>query len=109
MLARLDDGRIFLESERDIYRKGTGGIAAVRAIAQANRIDGQIDWLRAGEVVNDQEGIARNVTLRSDPAGGPSVDRIATTTGERTPTTANNSSRGLIAVGLPTLVRSPRP
>jgi L,D-transpeptidase ErfK/SrfK len=108
MLARLDDGRIFLESERDIYRKGTGGIAAVRAIAQANRIDSQIDWLRAGEVVNDQEGIARNVTLRSEPSCAPSADRIATTTGERTPTTANNSSRGLIAVVLPKLVRSPR-
>jgi L,D-transpeptidase ErfK/SrfK len=101
MLARLDDGRIFLESEKDIYRKGTGGIAAVRALAQASRIDNQIDWFRAGEVVNDQEGIAREVTLRTERAGGPSVDSIAATTGERTPTVANQASRGFISVALP--------
>src|ERR1700683_4965062 len=77
MLARLDDGRIFLESERDIYHRGTGGIAAVRALAQANIIDDQIDWLRAGEVVNDEEGIARDVTLRSERAVGPSPDPTA--------------------------------
>jgi hypothetical protein len=71
MLARLDDGRIFLESERDIYRKGTGGIEAVRALAQAGKIDDLVDWSRAGEVVNDEEGIARDVTLKPQRAGGP--------------------------------------
>ena len=71
MLARLDDGRIFLESARDIYRKGTGGIDAVRALAQASRIDSQIDWSRAGEVVTDEEGIAREVTLKSERVGEP--------------------------------------
>jgi L,D-transpeptidase ErfK/SrfK len=100
MLARLGDGRIFLESERDIYHRGTGGIAAVRALAQANTIDNQIDWLRAGEVLNDEEGIARDVTLRSERAVGPSTDSIARTTGERTPTAVNHASRGLVAVAL---------
>jgi L,D-transpeptidase ErfK/SrfK len=32
LLAQLDDGRIFLESVKDIYHKGTGGIAAVRGL-----------------------------------------------------------------------------
>ncbi len=101
MLAQLDDGRIFLESERDIYRKGTGGIAAVRALAQASRIDDAIDWFRAGEVVNDEEGIARDVTLRSERAGGTPADPIVATTSERTPTVANQALRGPIAAALP--------
>jgi L,D-transpeptidase ErfK/SrfK len=93
MLARLDDGRIFLESERDIYRKGSGGIAAVRALAQANSVDRQIDWCRAGEVINDEEGIARDVTLRPERASPPLVvDRIAV---------AKHLSQGLLAVALP--------
>jgi len=79
MLARLDDGRIFLESERDIYRKGTGGIEAVRALARANGIDTLIDWTRAGEVVTDEDGIARDVTLKSERAGGTRADTIAAT------------------------------
>jgi L,D-transpeptidase ErfK/SrfK len=79
MLAQLDDGRIFLESERDIYRRGTGGIAAVKALAQASMINGRIDWLRAVEVVNDEEGIAREVTRRSERAGGTPADPPAAT------------------------------
>jgi L,D-transpeptidase ErfK/SrfK len=100
MLARLDDGRIFLESERDIYHRGSGGIAAVRALAQANTIDSRIDWLRAGEVVNDEEGIARDVTLTPERAVGPSPDPIAGMKNERTTTAANHASRGLIPVAL---------
>ena len=75
MLARLDDGRIFLESDRDIYRKGTGGIDAIRALATASRIDNLIDWTRAGDVVTDEEGIARDVTLKSERAGEARADR----------------------------------
>ena len=82
MLARLDDGRIFLESDRDIYRKGTGGIDAIRALATASRIDNLIDWTRAGDVVTDEEGIARDVTLKSERAGGTRADPIVATTGE---------------------------
>jgi L,D-transpeptidase ErfK/SrfK len=66
LLAQLDDGRIFLESVKDIYHKGTGGIAAVRGLAQANGIESQIDWTRAVEVVNDAEGIARDVSFHSE-------------------------------------------
>jgi L,D-transpeptidase ErfK/SrfK len=80
MLARLDDGRIFLESQRDIYQKGTGGIDAVKALATASRIDNLIDWTRAGDVVNNEEGIARDVTLKSERAGGTPADKFAATT-----------------------------
>ena len=102
MLARLDDGRIFLESQKDIYRKGTGGIDAVRALAEASGIGSLIDWPRAEQVVNDEEGIARDVTLKSERAGGTPADSIAaTTTSERKPSGANQQSGGPIAAALP--------
>jgi len=101
MVARLDDGRIFVESEKDIYQKGTGGIDALRALARADGIDNLIDWIRAGEVVKDQDGIARDVTLGSERARGTPADSIAATTVERTVTVETNASHGIIAAGLP--------
>jgi L,D-transpeptidase ErfK/SrfK len=101
MLARRDDGRIFLESDRDIYRKGGGSIDAVKALARANGIDSLVDWSRAGEVLDDQEGIARDVTLGSERARGTPADSIAATTSERTARVGTNASRGIIAEELP--------
>jgi len=101
MLAQQGDRRIFLESERDIYRKGTGGIAAVRALAQSSKIDNLIDWVSASEVVTDEDGIARDVTLETDRAGGAPADSIAAATVERTSTLAIRASRGLIAAAVP--------
>jgi L,D-transpeptidase ErfK/SrfK len=101
MLARMGDGRIFLESERDIYRKGAGGIDAVKALARAGGIGNLIDWSRAGEVLNDQEGIARDVTLGSERARGTPADPIAATTSERTARVPNDASRAIIAAELP--------
>jgi hypothetical protein len=84
MLARLDDGRIFLESQKDIYRRGTGGISAVRALADATGIGSLMDWTRAGDVVRDEDGIARDVTSKSIRAGG-TPDSNAATTSEQKP------------------------
>jgi L,D-transpeptidase ErfK/SrfK len=78
MLARLDDGRIFVESQRDIYRRGTGGIDAVRGLAEASHLTNLIDWPRAGEVVRDEEGIARDVTLKASGGAGASDKTAAT-------------------------------
>ncbi len=103
MLARLDGGHIFLESQKDIYRKGTGGIDAVRALARAGRIDSLIDWSRAGEVIDDEDGIARDVTLMSDRAGGTRADPIAATTSEPGAKLkiADRPPRGFVASALP--------
>jgi L,D-transpeptidase ErfK/SrfK len=91
MLARLDDGRIFLESQKDIYRKGTGGIEAVKALADAAGIGSLIDWTRAGDVVRDEDGIARDVTSKTIRAGGM-PDSIAATTSEPKPSAGNRLS-----------------
>jgi len=101
MLARRDDGRIFIESDRDIYRKGGGGIDAVKALARASGIGTLIDWSRAGEVLDDQEGIARDVTLGSERARGTPANPIAATTSERAVRVGTNAPRGIIAAELP--------
>jgi L,D-transpeptidase ErfK/SrfK len=101
MLARLDDGRIFLESAPDIYGKGTGGIGGVRALAQAGGIDSQIDWYRAQVVVNDQDGIARDVTLKSERAGRTPADSIMPAKSGKAVSVAIQASRGLIAAAVP--------
>jgi hypothetical protein len=49
MLARLDEGRIFLESDREIYRKETAGIDAVKALARSEGIDSLTVWKHAGK------------------------------------------------------------
>jgi L,D-transpeptidase ErfK/SrfK len=101
MLAKLDDGRVFVESEKDIYRRGTGGIDAVRALARADGIDNLIDWSVAGEVVNDEDGIARDVTATTERAGGTPADPSAATKVEGAVTVAIHASRGLIAAAVP--------
>jgi L,D-transpeptidase ErfK/SrfK len=102
MLAQSDDGHIFLESEKDIYGRGTPGIDGVRALARADGIDNLIDWNRAGEVVTDQDGIARDVTATSERAGGAPADTVAATEVERTATVTDGvTPAGLIATALP--------
>jgi L,D-transpeptidase ErfK/SrfK len=101
MLARLDDGRIFLESEKDIYRRGTGGIDAVKALAQANGIDTLINWSVAGEVLNDQDGIARDVTATTERAVESPSDTVAGSAVERTGTVGSYTSKGVIAEAVP--------
>ncbi len=101
MLAKLDDGHVFLESDKDIYRKGTGGIDAVRALARTGGIDTLINWPRAGEVLDAQEGIARDVTAMTERAGGTPASNIAATKVEGAVTVAIHASRGLIAAAVP--------
>ena len=63
LLARLDDGRIFLEIHRDIYNKGHDPVQTVRELAMEKGISQDIDWDRAEEVINKQEGLAREINL----------------------------------------------
>jgi L,D-transpeptidase ErfK/SrfK len=100
MLAKLDDGRVFLESEKDIYGKGTGGIEGIKALARAGGIDNLVDWNRAGEVANDQDGIARDVTAKTERAGETPAPNPATTV-ERPATGAARAPKGLIEAAFP--------
>ena len=61
MLAAMPDGRIFLEVNRDIYRRAAEGLAALRASAEMQNFGDRIDWQAAETVLNRAEGIAREV------------------------------------------------
>jgi len=62
LMARSDDGRVFLEINPDGYQRGIGGMAYVKGLAEANHLSDLIDWAKAVGVVDRAEGIARDVT-----------------------------------------------
>jgi L,D-transpeptidase ErfK/SrfK len=70
LLASLEDGHIFLEVNRDAYKRGTGGIDYARRVAEAHHLSDLIDWPKAQGVADRAEGIARDVT-----AGGSGEER----------------------------------
>ena len=70
LLARLPDGKVFLEVHRDIYGKGGPALPVIKIIASSNHLENLIDWRRAAEVVTRAEGIAREVTAARNPSGG---------------------------------------
>ncbi len=63
LLARLEDGRIFLEAHRDPYRKkkDRNALQFVRELATANNLDQGIDWTKAAEVTSRNDGVARAI------------------------------------------------
>jgi L,D-transpeptidase ErfK/SrfK len=66
LLAVLADGRIFLEVNRDIYSKGINVLQLFNSLTEANHLTDRIDWQKAGQVVEQQEGIARQINLQTE-------------------------------------------
>jgi L,D-transpeptidase ErfK/SrfK len=64
MFARLDDGRIFLEVDRDIYEDGGATLDDARHIANSVKVADLVDWERASAIVEAHDGIAHDVTAR---------------------------------------------
>ncbi len=64
LLARTDDGRVFLEVNRDAYKRSISGIGYVHRLADADHLSDQIDWPRAEDVTARQDGVARDVTAK---------------------------------------------
>ena len=63
LFAQTDDGRTFLEVNRDAYKRNQSGLDYVRGLAKTFGVDSAVDWNRAQQVVSGEEGIARDVTL----------------------------------------------
>ena len=64
LLAKLPDGRIFLEVHRDVYKKkAAAALETTRALADQSKLSQAIDWSRAAQVAKDQDGIAHEVGL----------------------------------------------
>lgn len=71
LLARLEDDRIFLEVNRDIYKKATDPISHVENSARLQGLGGMINWGKVKEVIRLKEGLAREVGLPASlPNGG---------------------------------------
>ena len=63
LLAELPDGAIYLEANPDIYKMGVNGLQLVTELAAANRLRNRIDWHKAASVLQQQEGLARQINL----------------------------------------------
>ncbi len=66
LLAVLDAGRIYLEVNRDVYNKGVNALQMLGELAEANHLADRIDWQKAARVVEQQEGLARQVNLQTE-------------------------------------------
>ncbi len=69
LLARLDDGTVFLEVHPDIYGRAFRDTAFIRSLAEANGLSDSIDWDAASRVMRASDGIARDVTRRASASG----------------------------------------
>ncbi len=70
LLARLLDGKVFLEVNYDIYGKRGPALPVIKAIADSNHLENLIDWSRAAEVIRRAQGIAQEVTAARNLSGG---------------------------------------
>ena len=61
LLARLDDGRIFLEVHRDVYERNPDPPLDVERLARDQGLAAQLDWQRVGEAVRRKTGLAVEV------------------------------------------------
>ena len=63
LLARLDDGRIFLEVNRDVYKKSINPMTTVENWANVQGGGEMVDWNKVQEIIKLKEGLAREVGL----------------------------------------------
>ncbi|MGA9665855.1 MAG: L,D-transpeptidase family protein, partial [Gallionella sp.] len=66
LLALLADGRIYLEVNPDIYNEGINVLQVSKKLAEANHLTNRIDWQKAAQVAEQQEGLARQINLRTE-------------------------------------------
>src|ERR1700687_462393 len=64
LLAHLDDGRIFVEANPDIYGLAPHALDDLQALAVSSHISNMIDWQRMQEALERKDGLARDVTIR---------------------------------------------
>ncbi len=65
LLALLNDGRIYLEIDRDIYNRGINAFPMLIELAEANHLTNRIDWYAVTQTIDQQTGIARQINLQA--------------------------------------------
>lgn len=73
ILAKLADGRVFLEAHRDIYGRKQVQLGDIRRVAEAQGLDAAIDWAKAATVMNRRLGLATEVGLKHASSPSPSA------------------------------------
>jgi L,D-transpeptidase ErfK/SrfK len=64
LFAKTEDGRLFLEVDRDIYEDGGATLDDVKHIAASLKVTDVIDWPAASAIVDSHDGLAHDVTAK---------------------------------------------
>ncbi|MEW5792233.1 MAG: L,D-transpeptidase family protein [Pseudomonadota bacterium] len=67
LLARLPDGRVFLEVHRDVYKKGINLAREAARLIRQYQLQDQVDWDRVNQAILKKQG--RAVLISPDPLG----------------------------------------
>lgn len=62
LLAQTTDGHVWLEVQPDVYKKGGDPLIEVRELAQKHQLLDKINWDKAYQVIQRQQGVARDVS-----------------------------------------------
>lgn len=62
LLAKLDDGRVYLEVHPDMYRRAGDPRDRARELIALAALGSEVDWTRVEDVIQKREGIARDIT-----------------------------------------------
>lgn len=63
LLLTESEGRIFIEAHRDIYNESDVSLRTLEQLAHDAILSDRIDWSRATDVLEQRDGVARDVTL----------------------------------------------
>jgi len=84
LLSRLDDGRIVVEVNPDVYNRGGDPLRMLRDMARAQDLEDRIDWALAARIARARQGLAFEVGLALAKQGGlPQQTRTHKTEGQQ--------------------------
>ena len=69
LLARADDGTVWLEAHSDVYHRSPDGLAVVRELASYEELEAEMDWMAVRTALQTRQGTPVDVTRRTMPAG----------------------------------------
>ncbi|MEJ2007821.1 MAG: L,D-transpeptidase family protein [Acidobacteriota bacterium] len=66
LLARMPDGKLYLEVHEDIYRKAGNPLETVKQMAELAGVESMVDWQKVSEVIKERRGLAQEVSLPAE-------------------------------------------
>lgn len=66
LLARLPDGKLYLEVHQDIYGKAGNPLETVKRMAAAAGIESMVDWQNVNKAIKERRGLAQEVGLPAE-------------------------------------------